>query len=48
MKELGLVAIPLSKADMAAGSMYLAQKKGRILPTAVARFAEQLIQTLSQ
>ncbi len=48
LKELGLVAIPLSKADMGAGSMYLIQKKNRILPSAAARFAEQLIQTLSQ
>tara|TARA_R110001583_G_scaffold446_1_gene4180 strand:+ start:11897 stop:12790 length:894 start_codon:yes stop_codon:yes gene_type:complete len=48
LKELNLVAIPLSKTDMAAGSMYLVQKKNRILPTAAARFAEQLIQTLSQ
>lgn len=48
LKEIGLVAIPLSKADMAAGSLYLIQKKSRALPTAAARFAEQLIQTLSQ
>lgn len=48
LKEIGLVAIPLSKADMAAGSLYLIQKKSRTLPTAAARFAEQLIQTLSQ
>ena len=48
MKNLGLIAIPLSKKDMVAGSMYLIQKKNRILPIAAARFAEQLIQTLSQ
>lgn len=48
LKELGLVAIPLSKADLAAGSLYLIQKKNRTLPMAAARFAEQLIQTLSE
>ncbi|ABM04148.1 transcriptional regulator, LysR family [Psychromonas ingrahamii 37] len=48
MEDLGLIARPISKADMAAGSMYLIQKKNRTLPTAAARFAEQLIQTLSQ
>jgi DNA-binding transcriptional LysR family regulator len=48
LNEIGLIAIPLSKADMAAGSLYLIQKKSRALPTAAARFAEQLIQTLSQ
>lgn len=48
VEALGLTARPISKADMAVGSMYLIQKKGRTLPTAAARFAEQLIQTLSQ
>lgn len=48
MAELGLTAKPLSKADIAAGNMYLIQKKSRALPTATARFAEQLVGTLSQ
>ncbi|ABM02280.1 transcriptional regulator, LysR family protein [Psychromonas ingrahamii 37] len=48
VEELRLTARPISKADMAVGSMYLIQKKGRTLPVAAVRFAEQLIQTLSQ
>ncbi|MCZ6401733.1 hypothetical protein O4N82_08215 [Vibrio parahaemolyticus] len=46
--ELGLTAKPLSKADIAAGNMYLIQKKSRALPTATARFAKQLVGALSQ
>jgi len=48
MKELGLIARPLSKTDIPVGSLYLIQKKNRTLPSAAARFCEQLIQTLSE
>lgn len=47
-EELGLTARPLSKTDIPVGSMYLIQKKNRTLPSAAARFSEQLIQVLSQ
>ncbi|HFC9440918.1 TPA: LysR substrate-binding domain-containing protein, partial [Vibrio cholerae] len=46
MQELGLTARPLSKKDISAGCMYLVQNKNRALPTAAARFAEQIMHSL--
>lgn len=46
LEPLNLVARPLSKKSIKVGSMYLIQKKDRILPVATALFSEQLINSL--
>ncbi|UEM07489.1 LysR family transcriptional regulator (plasmid) [Skermanella rosea] len=42
----GLVALPLSDLDMAHGPLVLGQQRGRTLPVATAKFAEQLARRL--
>lgn len=48
MSEAGLTAIPMARSDVAAGSIYLIQKKSRSLPVASARFAEQIVHSLTK
>lgn len=45
---LGLVARRLDSRDAPEGRLYLGQLKGRTLPVAVAKFADQLQQTLAE
>lgn len=42
----GLVALPLSDVEMAHGPLVLGQQRGRTLPVATAKFAEQLARRL--
>lgn len=44
--SMNLVSIPLDESDVPAGVMYLAQLRGRTLPVAAAKFAQQLIASL--
>jgi hypothetical protein len=39
-------AIPLKEASVSYGSLYVAQLKGRTLPVASARFAQQIVEVL--
>ncbi|WP_192499001.1 LysR family transcriptional regulator [Skermanella pratensis] len=44
----GLVALPLSDLEMAHGPLVLGQQRGRTLPVATAKFAEQLARRLDE
>lgn len=44
----GLSALPLAHARFAGACLYLAARRGRVLPVAPAAFAEQLVDTLRQ
>ncbi|WP_207461237.1 LysR family transcriptional regulator [Azospirillum sp. SYSU D00513] len=44
----GLTVIPLSDADLAHGPLVLGQQKGRTLPVAAAKFAEQIARRLDE
>ncbi|QCO19582.1 LysR family transcriptional regulator (plasmid) [Azospirillum brasilense] len=44
----GLAVIPLSDVDLAHGPLVLGQQKGRTLPVAAAKFAEQLARRLDE
>jgi len=46
LQDNGLVAIRLSEQDVAPGMLYIGQLKGRTLPVAAAKFANQLINSL--
>lgn len=45
-EQLGMAHRPLSKRDLPSGSLLLGQKRGRALPVASAKFAQQLIASL--
>ncbi len=40
--------VPVDERDVPAGTLYLGQLRGRTLPVAAARFADQLVKTLEQ
>ena len=43
-----IISIPVSERDVAPGALYLVQKKGRTLPVPAAKFANQLVETLTR
>ena len=47
LKENGLIAIKLDERNVPPGILYIGQLKGRVLPVAPARFANQLIASLN-
>lgn len=47
LDRMGVIALPLDPRDVPDGRLYLGQLRGRILPVAAARFADQLVRRLS-
>ena len=45
-KGSSLVSIPVDQRDVSPGSLFIVQLRGRTLPVAAARFAEQMVTTL--